>query len=67
MITNEYTTPDGKYHIRSFGNGWAYEITEKSTGDSLFFQDEDAAQLQTETEDFANSAVISQYFECLLG
>ncbi len=23
----QFTTPNGKYHVTSHGNGWAYEIT----------------------------------------
>jgi hypothetical protein len=69
MITNEFDTHDGKYNIRSFGNGWAYEVRCNSTdGDSysysyLWFQDDDAHQLQTDTNNFEDTTVLSQYFE----
>ena len=61
----QFTTPTGKYHIASHGNGWAYGVTCQVTGDSLWFQDDDACQLQADTNDFENEAAITQYFECL--
>ena len=67
MTTNEYTTTDGKYHVKSYGNGWAYEVTDTTTGESLFFQDHDAEQLQNETEDFTNTMVLDMYFEMIGG
>lgn len=26
MITNTFVTEDGKYHVESLGNGWAYSV-----------------------------------------
>jgi hypothetical protein len=63
MITNTFRTHDNKYLVRSFGNGWAYEV---HCGDeSLWFQDHDAEQLQDETEDFTNTMVLDMYFEMI--
>lgn len=67
MTTNEYKTADEKYYIKSYGNGWAYEVQELSTGDSLWFQDQDADQLREETEDFDNTMVLDMYFEMIGG
>lgn len=61
-----FTTPNGAYHIESHGNGWAYSVTCQSTGDSLWFQDQDAIQLQNDCEDFTNEDAIRQYFDCLM-
>lgn len=60
-----FTTHSGRYHVVSHGNGWAYEVTDQSTGDSLWFQDDDAARLQEETSDFEHESIITQYFDCL--
>jgi hypothetical protein len=73
MITNEFDTHNGKYTIRSFGNGWAYEVrcNNPNPDDSLYsylwFQDHDADQLQTDTNNFEDTVTIDQYFECLEG
>ena len=47
-----FNTPNRRYLITSHGNGWAYEITDQETGDSLWFQDEDAYTIQENTGDF---------------
>lgn len=65
MTTNEFTTVSGKYLVKSFGNGWAYEITLNGTDDTLFFQDDDANQLRNDSDDFMCESVIDQYFDCL--
>jgi|LauGreDrversion4_2_1035121.scaffolds.fasta_scaffold3241946_1 hypothetical protein len=66
-MSMRFVTADGKYHIESHGNGWAYEITDQATGDSLWFQDSDACEVQKETQDFENTDPIKAYFECLQG
>ena len=65
MTTNEFDTDCGKYTIKSYGNGWAYEITCNSTDDTLWFQDHDADQLQANTNNFEDTTILSQYFEDL--
>jgi hypothetical protein len=60
-----FNTPNRRYLITSHGNGWAYEITDQETGDSLWFQDSDAQEIQEKTGDFEHEDVIDQYFECL--
>lgn len=67
MTTNEYRTADNKYYIMCYGNGWAYEVKDLQTGESLWFQDHDADQLQLETEDFDNTMVLDMYFEMIGG
>jgi hypothetical protein len=47
-----FNTPNRAYLVTSHGNGWAYEITDQETGHSLWFQDDDASELQKETNDF---------------
>ena len=64
-MSMQFVTHDNLYHITSHGNGWAYEVTEQATGDNLWFQDDDAANLQTESADFTNTDVLRTYFECL--
>lgn len=64
----QFNTADGKYTITSHGNGWAYEVTcnaESAHADALWFQDHDAEQLQADTNNFENTEVIGQYFECM--
>jgi hypothetical protein len=65
MITNSFRTDDDKYLIESYGNGWAYEVTSLDDDEqTLWFQDSDADQLQADTDNFANTCVIDQHFEC---
>lgn len=61
----EFTSPSGRFHITSYGNGWAYEVFCRATGDELWFQDDDAHNLQLETEDFTNEVTLNSIFECL--
>ena len=61
----QFVTPNGLFHVTSHGNGWAYEVTQQSTGASLWFQDDDATMLQNETEDFTNESALNVYFETL--
>lgn len=63
MTTNEFDTADGKFTIKSYGNGWAYEVTCNTTGDSVWVQDHDAHQLQTQTNDFEDTCVLAYYLE----
>jgi hypothetical protein len=69
MTTNEYPTADGKYYVKSYGNGWAYSIEDNRSPDTdpLWFQDEDAIRLQEETEDFTNTMVLDMWFEMIEG
>lgn len=64
-MSMQFTTHDNLYHITSHGNGWAYEVTDQTTGDSLWFQDDDAANLQAETADFTRTDALRTYFDCL--
>lgn len=52
----------GNYHVTSHGNGWAYEITDQSTGESIWIQDSDAEQFQQDTNDFENMESVYNYF-----
>ncbi len=61
MIT--FITHDGKFSVTSHGNGWAYEVTERSTGDSFWVQDHDADQLQADTNDFEWTEPLFEYLE----
>ena len=64
----QFNTADGKYTITSHGNGWAYGVkcnAESAYADALWFQDHDAEQLQADTNNFENTDVIGQYFECM--
>jgi hypothetical protein len=61
----QFTCCDGAYSVVSHGNGWAYEVTDQSTGETLWFQDSDADQLRTDTGDFEHRDAIAQYFELL--
>ena len=61
----QFTTQSGRYLVTSHGNGWAYEVTDQETSDTLWFQDADASQFQDETNNFQNEASIAQYFDLL--
>ena len=61
----QFTTESGRYFVISYGNGWAYEITDRETGDSLWFQDDDATQFEQNTNNLENESEIAQYFDCL--
>jgi hypothetical protein len=65
MKTNTFETADGKYHIESYGNGWAYSVTCQRTGENFFVQDHDADQLQQDTHNFDNTSVLDNYMEAL--
>jgi hypothetical protein len=60
-----FTTFSKRYFITSHGNGWAYEIEDQKTGETLWFQDDDACLIQKETNDFEHESVIGMYFECI--
>jgi hypothetical protein len=60
-----FNTPNRLYLVTSHGNGWAYEITDQETGESLWFQDDDAEQLRQATNDFELESVLDQYFEAI--
>lgn len=64
-IPVQFTTNDNRYDVISHGNGWAYEVTDNATGKTLWFQDSDAVQMQTATNDFDDTDVLLDYFECL--
>ena len=66
MIMYQFTTQSTRYLITSHGNGWAYEIVDQETGDSLWFQDQDAIQIENDTNHFEHECAIAQYFECLI-
>jgi hypothetical protein len=67
MVTNTFITEDGKYHVESLGNGWAYSITCQRTGNNFFVQDHNAEQLNQECDDFRCTSVLDQYMEALGG
>ena len=48
----EFTTPSRRYIVASYGNGWAYNVTDQETGEEFFVQDHDAQQLQEESKHF---------------
>jgi len=64
-IPTQFTTSDRRYRIVSHGNGWAYEITDTATGKTLWFQDDDAVQVQNNTNDFDDTESLSDYFACI--
>lgn len=65
MKTNTFTTPTRKFLVESYGNGWAYTVTDQSDGRELFVQDDAAERLQIDTEDFTDEAVLTEYFSYL--
>jgi len=65
MITNSFVTTDNRYHVESFGNGWAYNVTCQKTGQSFFVQDSDAEQLERDNDYFECTNVLANYMETL--
>ena len=65
MTTNEYPTADGRYYIKSYGNGWAYEVRCPVTGDSFWMQDDDAQKLRDATNNFEDIKAIDDIMEAL--
>jgi hypothetical protein len=61
--TNIFNTEN--YTIESYGNGWAYCVTCRHTGNSFYAQDESALKLQADTSDFADEYAINEYMEIL--
>jgi hypothetical protein len=61
----QFESNSGRYTITLHCNGWAYEIEDNVTNETLWFQDHDADQLQNDTNNFQNDAVLREYFECL--
>jgi hypothetical protein len=65
MKTNQFITASRHYLVTSYGNGWAYEIEDRDTGDAFFVQDDDAQALQNNTNDFENEDTIAEYMAVL--
>lgn len=63
MKTNTFTTPTGAYLVESYGNGWAYTITDLETSAQIFVQDDSAAAVQYQTNDFTDESVLADYFD----
>ncbi len=61
----QFITQTGAYHVTSHGNGWAYEVTCQTTGDSLWFQDDNAYEIEYRTRNFRNEDALRDYFEAL--
>lgn len=59
----QFTTETGKFHITSHGNGWAYEITDQTTGGSLWLQDDDAIWIEEQTDKFQNENALNSVFD----
>ena len=64
-MAHEFLSITERYTITSHGNGWAYEVEDNVTNETLWFQDYDAQQLQNDTNNFEDDNVLRQYFECL--
>ena len=61
MNSRTFTTPDGKYAITSYGNGWAYEVRCRQSNYSFFVQDHEADELQAVTENFEDTHPLDEY------
>ena len=63
MKTNTFTTASRRYLIESYGNGWAYTVTDQETGADFFVQDESASAVQFQTNNFEDETVLAEYFD----
>jgi len=61
----QFNTPTDKFHITSHGNGWAYEVHCNTTGESLWFQDQDADFLRDNTADLTDEDALDTMFSML--
>jgi hypothetical protein len=61
----QFGTPTDKYHVTSHGNGWAYEVHCNTTGESLWFQDQDADFLRDNTADLTDEDALDTMFSML--
>ena len=59
------TTPTARFHVQEHGNGWAYTVTDQETGDNFFVQDEEAAHVQHETDDFTDEEALGNFMDAL--
>jgi len=74
LIYNEdmsmtYTTilSNARYTIRSYANGWAYEVDDHETSDTLWLQDHEADELKELTQNFTDLSWLDHYFENING
>ncbi len=58
----QFSTSSGRYFVTSHGNGWAYEVEDTTTGETIWAQDDDAHTLRKHSTDFENEAALSDYF-----
>jgi hypothetical protein len=63
--TSQRTTSQDKFHIKTYGNGWAYELTCLTTGAALWFQDQDAAFARSNTDNLTDESAIAILFALL--
>ena len=54
----------GPFEVESYGNGWAYKVTDES-GASFWVQDSDADELAQETSQFTDPYVLPERMEVL--
>ena len=57
-----FTTESGRYLVKSHGNGWAYEITDQESSETIFLQDNEAQILQDHCSNFDDEIALSDYF-----
>ena len=58
----QFITQSGRYFVTSHGSGWAYEVQDTETGETIWAQDNDADILREHCSDFENEAALSDYF-----
>lgn len=58
----QFSTISGRYFVTSHGNGWAYEVEDTATGETVWAQDSDADAMREHCADFENEAALSDYF-----
>ena len=67
MQIESFKTKTGKFEVNNYGNGWAYEVIDTTTGASLWMQDDDAKELEVFTANFKFEKVLSDYMSELTG
>lgn len=64
-ITSQGTTATSKFHIKTYNNGWAHELTCLTTAIGLWFQDQDAQFVRDNTDNLTDEDAITTLFTLL--
>lgn len=55
-----------EFTVRSYCNGWGYEIDSHEHADTLSFQDHEADEIRELTNNFSDMTIVMQMFDALV-